>query len=98
VLTETATIGGDMIAVEGVFCVNSCVHRLCRPDILVMEAAEQTDRCDEPHGLHRPMQWRILVKRKVRADFIMVDRMMCQQLTEVPFPEHRDMVRVERGT
>jgi hypothetical protein len=32
-----------------------------------MEADEQTERCDEPHGLHRPVQWRILVERMMRA-------------------------------
>jgi hypothetical protein len=62
-----------------------------------MEAAEQTDRSDEPHGLHRPMQWRVVVERKMRAGFIVVGRIMCQQLAEVPFPEHHDMVEACRA-
>ena len=38
------------------------------------------------------MERGILVKRKVRAHPIVVGGVIRQQMTEVPFPQHHDMV------
>jgi hypothetical protein len=38
------------------------------------------------------MERSILVERKVRAHSVVVDRVIRQQMTEVPFPQHHDMV------
>ena len=38
------------------------------------------------------MERRILVERKVRARPVLVGRVIRQQMTEVPFPQHHDMV------
>jgi hypothetical protein len=34
----------------------------------------------------------ILAERKMRAHFIVVGSVICQQFAKVPFPEHHDMV------
>jgi hypothetical protein len=39
------------------------------------------------------MERDILVKRKVRAHPIVVGGLIRQQMTEVPFPQHHDMVK-----
>ena len=38
------------------------------------------------------MERSILVERKVRAHPVVVGRVIRQQMTEVPFPQHYDMV------
>jgi hypothetical protein len=38
------------------------------------------------------MERGILVERKVRAHTIVVSRVICQQMAEMPFPQHHDMV------
>jgi hypothetical protein len=38
------------------------------------------------------MEWGILVERKVRAHPIVVGEVIRQQMAEVPFPQHHDMV------
>ena len=38
------------------------------------------------------MKGSILVERKMRARFIVVGRIICQQMAQVSFAEHHDMV------
>jgi len=38
------------------------------------------------------MEWSILVERKVRAHPVVVGHVIRQQMAEVPFPQHHDMV------
>jgi len=57
-----------------------------------METAEPSDRCDTPDYLRGAMERSILVECKVRAHPIVVGRVIRQQIAEVPFPQHHDMV------
>ena len=56
-----------------------------------METAEPSE-CDTPDGLRRSMERGILVERKVRARPIVVGGVIRQQMAEVPFSQHHDMV------
>jgi hypothetical protein len=44
-----------------------CAYRLCHPNVVPMETAEPSDRCDTPDCLRRSMERSILVECKVRA-------------------------------
>ena len=44
------------------------------------------------------MERSILVERKVRAHPVVVGRVIRQQMTEVPFPHHHDMVEPRVGS
>jgi len=57
-----------------------------------METAEPSDRCDSPGSLRRSMERSIFVERKVRAYLIVVSAITCQQMAQVPFSQHHDMV------
>jgi len=57
-----------------------------------METAEPSDRCDTPDGLRRSMERSILVERKVRTHPVVVGGVIRQQMAEVSFPQHHDMV------
>jgi hypothetical protein len=69
-----------------------CTYRLCHPNVLMMEAAEPTDRYDTPDCLRWSVERSILVERKMRADTIVVGQVIGQQITKVPFSQHDDMV------
>ena len=49
--------------------------------------------CDTPDCLRRAMERRILVECEVRAHPIVVGGVVRQQMAEVPFPQHHDMVK-----
>ena len=72
--------------------VNRCAYQLCHPNVLMMEAAEPTDRCDTPGCLRWSVERKILVQRKMRADTIVVGQVIGQQLAQMPFAKHHDMV------
>ena len=59
-----------------------------------VETAEPSDWCDAPDCLRGAMERRILVECKVRAHPVVVGRVIRQQMTEVPFPQHHDMVEI----
>ena len=42
--------------------------------------------------LHGSVQWSVLAERNMRAHFVVVSAIICQQFAKVPFPEHHDMV------
>src|SRR5262249_13240988 len=71
---------------------DGCPYRLCRPNVVPMETAEPSDGCDRPDCLRRSMERGILVQRKVRAHPVIVGGVIRQQMAEVPFPQHHDMV------
>jgi hypothetical protein len=70
-----------------------CAYRLCHLNVVSMETAEPSDWCDTPDCLGRSMERGILVECKVRAHPIVVGRVIGQQMPEVPFPQHHDMVK-----
>src|SRR5213075_1546354 len=72
--------------------MRSCAYRLCHPNVVPMETAEPSDRCDTPDCLRRSMERSILVERKVRAHPIVVGGIIRQQMAEVSFSQHYDMV------
>ena len=72
--------------------METCAYRLCHSNVVPMETAEPSDWCDTPDCLRRSMERSILVERKVRAHPVVVGRVIRQQMTEVLFPQHHDMV------
>src|SRR5271163_4855285 len=57
-----------------------------------MRAAEPSDRCDGPDGVHGSVERSILVERKVRTRSVIVAGVLRQQEAKVAFPQHHDMV------
>ena len=62
-----------------------------------MKAAQPRDWFDTAHGLRRSVERSIFVKRKVRACPAVVGAIFCQQIAEVTFAEHHDMVVARRS-
>jgi hypothetical protein len=58
----------------------------------MMEAAKPRDRCDTPDCLRWSVERSVLVQRKMRADAIVVGRVIGQQIAKVAFSQHHDMV------
>jgi hypothetical protein len=75
-MLETCPMGAMMRELVGI-ARNGTVRRfeggpyqLCDPDVLMVEAAEPSDRGNTTDGLHRSVKQSILVQRKMRAHLV----------------------------
>src|ERR1700681_3703969 len=60
--------------------------------MLMMESAEDWDRCDGAKLLWVPKIRRILVQREMRADLIVISSVILQHATQLRFVEHDQVI------
>ena len=63
-----------------------------KPDILMMEPAEDRYRCDAPDLLYPAKIRSIFVQREMRPDFVVIGCVSFQNTAQVSFAEHDEVV------
>ena len=69
-----------------------CPYRLCHPNIVVMQAAEDRDRSDSTDGLNGPAYRCVLAQCEMRANAITIGGLSGQDSAQMCLTEYDDMV------
>src|SRR6266699_4289495 len=64
-----------------------------RPEILVVQSAQNWHRQRATDGLDRTRDRRVLLQRKVRPSLVVIFLVRIEQMAEMSFAEHNNMVK-----